>query len=644
MQKPHGTWPSPLTAEQAVAGTRTFAAVGMAAGAVWWSESDPADAGRTTLRRRDADGTITEVTPDTYVRSSVYEYGGGAWAVAEDATGGSVVVWSSWPEHQVWVQEGDAEPYAITPDGASPHRYGGLVVLPDLALVLAVREDRSGPGEPVHTIVALPLDAGRHPGIVLVGGADFCASPQLTRDGRLAWIEWDHPDMPWDRTRLMSGRIDPARPAPVTDVTVLVEGVSALHPLWLDDHTVLVSHDRHDHWQLHTIDVDTGTEHRLWDGAHDVCAPMWTLDATPYGKSRDGVLAAWFVDGRRQLGILPLDGGEPRRLTAPLADVASLAVDADGFAALIGHDNAPAEVVTGRWDDPQLVQVVVASEEAPDPAWTSVAESVWWDSEIGPVQGWWYPPTHPDVTAPEGELPPLIVKSHGGPTSMSRPVHSVGVQYWTSRGYGVLDVNYGGSSGFGRAYRERLKGQWGVVDVADCIGGARALAQKGLVDPDRLLITGGSAGGFTTLAALTATDVFAAGISLYGIGDLRALARDTHKFESRYLDGLVGRWPDDEELYRDRSPISHVDRLSSPMLVLQGTEDRVVPPAQAETIAAAVRAKGLPVALIMYDGEGHGFRKASSVISQLQATESFCAQVLGFTPAEDIPLLPIENL
>lgn len=644
MQLPHGTWPSPLTAEHAVAGTRSFQAVALAAAAVWWSESDPADGGRTTVRRRDADGTVTEVTPDHYVRTSVYEYGGGAWSVVEDAAGAPVLVWSSWPEHQVWVQHGDSEPYAITPDGASPYRYGGLHLVPELGLVLAVREDHSRRGEPVHTVVALPLGQGRHPGVVLVAGADFYASPQLTASGRLAWVEWDHPNMPWDRTRLMTGRINPSALATVTDTAVVIDEVSTLHPLWLDEHTLLVSHDREDHWQLHTLDVDTGAEQRLSHGARDICPSMWTLDAAPYGTGPDGVLAAWFVDGRRQLGILPLDGQPPRLLGAPVADVGSIAIDGAGFAVLVGHDDAPAEIVTGRWDDPQLTTVVRASEEAPDPAWTSVAESVWWDSALGPVQGWWYRPTHPEVSAPDGELPPLIVKSHGGPTAMSRPVHAAGVQYWTSRGYGVLDVNYGGSSGFGRAYRERLKGQWGVVDVADCIGGARALAEKGLVDPDRLLITGGSAGGFTTLAALTATDVFAAGISLYGIGDLRALARDTHKFESRYLDGLVGRWPEEEELYRDRSPISHVDRLASPMLVLQGTEDKVVPPAQAETIAAAVRAKGLPVALIMYEGEGHGFRKAASVISQLRATESFCAQVLGFTPAEDIPLLPIENL
>ena len=657
MTHPYGSWPSPLTAEAVVAGQRRLADVQLAAGQLWWTHADPSDGGRITLWRRPVDGAdvggtgaAVEVTPQHYVRTSVHEYGGGAWSVAVDDQGQAVVAWSSWPEHQVWVQVGDQEPRAITPDGASPYRYAGLRVCPDAGMVLAIREDHSDPDqEPVNCIVALAMHgSGEHAGTVLAEGADFYASAELAPGGRLAWIEWDHPAMPWDHTRLMTGTIDPAAAAPASEVQVLLDDpqTSVLHPLWLDDgDTLLVSHDRDGWWQLHTVEVATGQQRRVWDGPHDICAPMWTLAPPPYALDADAVVAAWFVDGRRQLGRVALDGSGVQPIGEPLADVEAIAAGPEGVAALVGHAGAPAEIVVLDPDtDPGWRPLVLASEDVPDPDWISVAESIWWEGDQGPVQGWWYPPTHPLIDGPEDELPPLIVKSHGGPTSMSRPVHSAATQYWTSRGYGVLDVNYGGSSGFGREYRQRLAGQWGLVDVADCIGGARALAQQGLVDPNRLVITGGSAGGFTTLAALTASEVFAAGVSLYGIGDLRALARDTHKFESRYLDGLVGRWPEDEAVYIERSPISHVDRLTSPMLLLQGTEDKVVPPSQAETIADAVRAKGLPVALIMYEGEGHGFRRAESVISQLQATESFCAQVLGFTPAENVAVLSIENL
>ena len=267
-----------------------------------------------------------------------------------------------------------------------------------------------------------------------------------------------------------------------------------------------------------------------------------------------------------------------------------------------------------------------------------------WSGELGPVHGWYYPPTNPGATAPDGERPPLIVLSHGGPTGMASNNLALDRQFWTSRGIAILDVNYGGSSGYGRAYRERLQGRWGIVDAADCIGGAQAMAERGLADPDRLVISGGSAGGFTTLRVLTTSEVFAAGVSSFGIGDLEALARDTHKFESRYLDGLIGPWPKDKETYRERSPIQHVDQLRAPLLLLQGADDPVVPLSQAELMADAVRRKGLPVALIVFEGEGHGFRRSENIESAARAELYFLGRVLGFTPADELPGIAIENL
>lgn len=658
---PYGTWSSPISAAAVVAGERSLEDVVVLGDTVWWSQGDPTDGGRISLWCKDSAGT-RQVTPDHYVRTGVHEYGGGAWAVAAGTDAVPVVVFSSWPDHRLWVvRGGDVEP--LLPESL-PHRYADLRVHPERDLVLAVREDHRGDdagAEPVNELVQLSLSdvaSNADGGTVIASGADFYASPELSSSGLLAWIEWDHPAMPWDRTRLMLGHLAERHPDGRAESSCRPESllddrdVSVLHPLWHSDpdgsDRLVVSSDAGGWWQLWSIDPhDPSGRFRLWDGEHDVCSPMWTLGAKPYAVTVDGVLAAWFVDGQRQLGMVPWTGGSPV-LLEKFDAVGAISADDDRVALVLGHADGPSEVVVGglgvlgRPDG--FVPVARSSDTRPDPTWTSVPESVWWDGLDGPVQAWWYPPTNPVTAAPEGELPPLIIKSHGGPTSMARPLWSAAVQYWTSRGYGLLDVNYGGSSGFGRAYRNRLVGRWGIVDVADCIGGATSLADRGLADPARLVITGGSAGGYTTLAALTSSEVFAAGVSLYGIGDLATLARDTHKFESRYLDGLVGPWPEAEAVYVERSPIHHVDRLSSPMLVLQGTEDRVVPPAQAEQIVAAVRAKGLPVALVMYEGEGHGFRRAESIINHLESMQSFLGRVLGFTPADDLPELAIENL
>jgi dipeptidyl aminopeptidase/acylaminoacyl peptidase len=373
--------------------------------------------------------------------------------------------------------------------------------------------------------------------------------------------------------------------------------------------------------------------------------PPWRLGEPPYDVVDDDHLVLPRIeDGAATVVLLDLGSGSLETVTAP-GTFATAVRSGDGtLAAVLQSSVEPARLAVLDLDERRWQTVRVSSELDVPPSAVSVAESVRWDGDQGEVHGWYYPPRSAEARPPAEERPPMIVVSHGGPTGMASDAFSLGYQFWTSRGIAILDVNYSGSSGFGREYRDRLRGRWGELDVADCVAGARAMADQGRADPDRLVIMGGSAGGYTALQALVSSDVFAAGVSSYGVGDLEALARDTHKFESRYLDGLVGPYPAQVEVYRDRSPVHHVDRLASPLLLLQGAEDVVVPPDQAKMMAAAVRAKGLPVALIIFSGEGHGFRGAETIRAAVQAELSFLGRILGFAPADNLPPVVIDNL
>jgi dipeptidyl aminopeptidase/acylaminoacyl peptidase len=477
---------------------------------------------------------------------------------------------------------------------------------------------------------------------VLGSGSDFYATPELSTDSRLAWVEWDHPAMPWDATRLLVGTFDGRA---LTDVEQVAGGPAeaATQPRWTPDGTLVFASDRTDWWNLYSW--RGGDVRALHPAAAEFVGPMWRLGQQPYAVvDPDRLLVTSTTTGREALALLDLATGALTGLAPPGATAVSVSCDAEHAAALLLSVDRPPRLATLDLADGQWTEVRTASETRLDPEVVSLAEPVSWDSEQGPVHGWYYPPRNGSHTAPADTLPPMITLSHGGPTAYSGPHFALSVQYWTSRGIAVLDVNYGGSSGYGRAYRERLRGRWGLVDVADCAAGAVAMGEQGRADPARLAIAGGSAGGYTTLRALTATDVFTAGISLYGVGDLEALAKDTHKFESRYLDRLVGPYPEAADVYRDRSPIHHLDQLSAPILLLQGADDKVVPPNQAEAMAAAARAKGLPVALIVFDGEGHGFRRAENIRASIEAQLAFLGRVYGFTPADDLPPLEIENL
>lgn len=643
---PYGSWVSPVSIEQLTSASIGLSAARRDGDYVYWLQSHADQGGRSSVWRRLAVGGVAaELTPTPLnVRSRVHEYGGGEYDVRD-----GVGVSSEFTEGRLY-RWGDGPPQAITPESA--YRYGDLRVHPDRGLVLAVREDHSGPWEPVNTIVALDL-AGPNVdcGSVICSGADFYSTPELGADGRLAWTQWDHPNMPWDSTTVLVGTLQlSGADSTVTDVRTAAggPGESAVQPRWLGSGELIFISDRTNWWNLYGW--RDGEVRALHETAAEFCAPQWGLGQQPYAVvDDDELLCTLLRDGQSQVARLTISTGELTAVAEPGVAAAGVSVAGRTAAAVLSYPDRPSALALLDLDAPQLntpswIEVLKSSEVALDPEAISRAEAVTWPSEQGAVHGWFYPPVNPGFAALDGTTPPLITLSHGGPTAFANPGFSLGFQFWTSRGYAILDVNYGGSAGYGRTYRDRLSKTWGIVDVADCANGARTMGEQGRADPGRLAIKGGSAGGFTTLAALTSTAVFAAGISSYGIGDLETLATDTHKFEARYLDGLVGPYPRDRDVYVERSPIHHVDALSAPILLLQGLDDRVVPPNQAETFAAAARAKGLPVALLMFAGEGHGFRRAETIKASLDAQLYFLGQIFGFTPADDVPPIPIDNL
>ena len=664
---PYGSWRSPVGVQDLTAGSVGLDAVAVDGDDLYWLESRPDQGGRTSLWRRAlAGGEAVELTPSpANVRTRVNEYGGGAYGVRD-----GVVVYSDLADGRLRRRDPDGSVTVLTAEG--PAWYGDLDVHPSTGsgngtgsgnvtgsgngpgLVVCVREDRreaavAEHGQAVTTLVSVPLDGSAADDLdavtVLVEGADFYSTPQLSAQGRLAWVQWDHPDMPWDATAL---RVATLGPEGLSGHGTVAGGPeeSAVQPRWRGEDLIFAS-DRTGFWNLYLYAA--GSPSQLVRAVHEEAAeyaePQWVLGMSPYAVLGDGdrLLCLRITDGEPSLVVVDVETGQVTAVAEPGVGSDALAAGPGGAAVVLTRPDAPTELAVlegdGRWSS-----VRASTASTLEPGLVSVPRDVTWPGEGGVVHGWYYPPTNAGFTAPEDERPPLITLSHGGPTSEARPVFTLATQYWTSRGFAVLDVNYGGSTGYGRPYRERLKPRWGIVDVDDCANGALAMVDQGLADRRRLVVKGGSAGGYTTLRALTATDVFTAGISSYGIGDLEILARDTHKFESRYLDRLVGPYPEARDVYVERSPIHHVDRLSSPILLLQGLEDLVVPPNQAEAMADAARAKGLPVALILFEGEGHGFRRSETIVASYEAQTSFLAQVFGFTPADDVPVLAVENL
>jgi len=632
---PYGTWASPVTSEAIVGLSVGLSELAVDGADLYWLESRPSEAGRTVLVRRGADGGRSDVTPAPFnLRTRVHEYGGGAYAVA-----GGLVCFSNFADGRLYRLEPDGAPVPITPE--RPWRYADLVFDPGRARLLCVREDHGTGGEPANSLVAVALDGS---GIeTLAAGADFYAAPRLSPDGgSLTWLTWDHPSMPWDESRLWLARLGgdgrPGEAAPVAGGP----GVSVFQPAWSPDGLLHYIDDRSGWWNLYRR--RGGADESLHPSEIELGRPLWQLGMEAYGFLEAGkIVCRPVTDGIARLSVLDRSG--LRAPETPFAWIEALRPMADRVAVIATGPAAPPCVALVEPESGAVEVLKASSSLTLDPADISEGRPVWFDSGQGKrAQCFYYPPVNAGFRAPEGERPPLIVRSHGGPTSSAHNGLSLAIQFWTSRGFAVADVNYGGSTGFGRAYRQRLDGQWGLVDVEDCIAAARHLAAQGLADPERLIIRGGSAGGYTTLCALTFHKLFKAGASLYGIGDLMALAGDTHKFESRYLDRLVGPLPGAEALYEARSPIHFTEELDCPVIFLQGLDDKVVPPNQAEAMVAALRAKGLPVAYLAFEGEGHGFRKAATIKRALEAELAFYGRVFGFTPAGRLEPLEIENL
>lgn len=661
----YGSWRSPFTTDLLTSDTIGLSACRLDGEDLYWVELRPAEAGRSVLVRQPADGERTDVTAAPYdVRSRVHEYGGGAYAVLE-----GLVVFVNKADQRIYRVDAtadDGKPQPITPAGE--FRYGDLRIDGRRQHVLCVREDHSPTdSEPVNTLVRVelagPNDDG---GQVLVSGSDFVSSPRLDTTGdRLAWVTWDHPNMPWDGSTLWTGRLSESGELSERQRVGGGPTESVHDPRWAPDGRLVFLSDRTGWWNFYAAvvtetDADADADASDADADADAdaqsvaLAPLdlefgthpGSLGASGYDFTADGrLLCTWTDQGIGHLGLLELTGGSLSPLDSDATFVTSVSTSGEAAAFVASYPTAPQSVV--RLTLPGLDSQVVRRSTSRDfdAGAISVAEPVEWTNPDGqPVYGFLYEPVNAEFQAPHDELPPLLVFSHGGPTGMAVPSFNVSVQYWTSRGFAVLDVNYGGSLGYGSAYRERLIGRWGIVDVADCASGALALAARGRVDPARLAIRGGSAGGYTTLCALTFTDVFKAGASYFGVGDVERLAQDTHKFESRYLDSLIGRYPEERDRYVERSPIHHLDRLACPVILFQGTDDKVVPPDQARDMAAAVRAKGLPVALLMFEGEGHGFLKAENIKRAVEAELYFYGRVFGFPLADTVEAISIDNL
>jgi len=608
---------------------------------VCWNEGRPAEAGRQVIVRRQPDGTLTDLLPESYsARTLVHEYGGLSYAVAR-----GVVWFSNFSDQRVYWAELGREPVPITPEPPEPgaFRYADLALSPDGTVLAAVRERHLG-GEPVNDIVLLAADGSSEPRVI-AEGHDFFAAPRISPDGTsIAWVSWDHPNMPWDGTELW------VAPLAVGAARKVAGGPaeSVTQPRWSPSGVLHFVSDRTGWWNLYADPAGGagagGEAVALAPVEAELSGPDWVFGQSSYCFLADGtIVAVWAERGVDHLGTV--QAGGLVEIDQPFTTLGSVHPWGDGVVALAGSPTQGPTVVHIALPGGAVEVLKRDRDRVPDPAYLSVPDPVEFPTRGDrTAHALHYPPANADFQAPADERPPLVVISHGGPTSATDAVLNLGIQYWTSRGFAVADVNYGGSTGYGREYRDRLQGEWGIVDVDDCVAAARWLADQGLADGARLVIRGGSAGGYTTLAALTFhPGVFAAGASHYGVADLETLATDTHKFESRYLDGLVGPYPEARDTYVARSPIHHADRLSCPLILFQGLEDRVVPPAQAELMADALRAKGLPFAYLAFEGEQHGFRQAETIVAVAQAELAFYGRVLGFTPGDDLPPLRIEN-
>jgi len=643
----YGSWSSPITPAMLATSEVRLGFVALEDGLVYWSESRPAEGGRITVSRGSAFSSPVELLPAGFsARTTVHEYGGGAWTVHR-----GTLFFSNFEDQRLYRLAPGEEPVPITPETGGAHRYADGRITADGSLWVGVRERHEGTNvqTDVHNeLVAIPTDGSEGP-TVLAQGRDFYSSARLSPDEtRLAWLSWNLPWMPWDGCELHVADVAPDGSLANDRLVAGRDGEESIwQPRWSPAGDLHWVSDRSGWWNLER--EHDGVREALCPKEAEFGWPQWLFGGSSYAFLGDGRIACHYgADGVQHTAVLDPASKELLDLDLPYTAIGYPDLVAEGSQIVFtaGGPATPEQVVLLDFATRAVEVIRESGNLSVDPALVSIPRQVAFPTEGGlSAYAHFYAPCNPAYVGPEGERPPLIVIGHGGPTAESPPIFDLEIQFWTSRGFAVVDVNYGGSSGFGRAYRQRLNGNWGVVDTMDCVNAARYLAAAGEVDGGRLLVRGGSAGGYITLCALVFHDDFAAGASYYGIADLVPFAEGgTHKFESAYEHTLVGPWPEAAELYRARSPINHVDMLRTPTLLLQGAEDAVVPPVQAELMVSALRAKGLPYAYLLFEGEQHGFRKAESIQLAAEAELSFYAQILGFTPGDPIPVLPIDNL
>ena len=638
---PHGSWKSPITSDLIVAETIGLGGTAIEGDDVYWMELRPKEGGRLVVvqRRRTPESKTTDLTPMPFnARTRVHEYGGRAYAVAD-----GTAYFSNFADQRLYRQDPGAEPRPITPEIAL--RYADYVVDRRRNLLFCVREDHTAPGEAVNTLVTVKCDGDESGGQVIISGNNFYSSPRLSPDGsRLAWLTWNHPNMPWDGTELWAGEVNADGSLGHAERVAGGPAESVFQPEWSPDGVLYFVSDRTGWWNLYRW--QKGNIEPLCPMEAEFGEPQWNFGMSTYAFESPGrIICTYTQKGTYHLASLDTATLKLEEIPTPYTDVGSVRAAPGRVLFLAGSPTEPWSIVHLDLRTRQFEVLRRTSAIKVNPGYVSTPEEIEFPTEGGlTAHAFFYAPRNRDFTAPAGEKPPLIVMSHGGPTAAVSGVFNPNIQYWTSRGFAVMDVNYGGSTGYGRAYRQRLNGQWGVVDVHDCANGAHYLAAQDRVDGERLIIRGGSAGGYTTLAALTFQSIFKAGASHFGISDLETMTKDTHKFESRYLDTLVAPYPARRDVYVERSPIHFTHRLSSAMILFQGLEDKIVPPDQSEKMFEAVRAKELPVAYLAFEGEQHGFRKAENIKRTLDAELYFYSKVFKFDLADPVEPVEIENL
>jgi dipeptidyl aminopeptidase/acylaminoacyl peptidase len=641
---PYGSWTSPITTDLITAGTVSLEEIWVDGEDVYWIESRPSERGRCVVVRCSSDNQIVDMTPapSPYsARTSVHEYGGGSFAVFN-----KTLYFANASDQRLYRQIEKNTPKPLTPESESQLRYADLILDTHCNRLICVREDHTAKTrEPVNTIVGMKLGDTLEQGDVLVSGNDFYASPRLSPDGtQLAWLTWNHPNMPWDGTELWVGTVQSDGSLGKKEKIAGGPKESIFQPEWSPDGVLYFISDRTEWWNLYR--ALNGRIEPVTQLEAEFGRPQWRFRMSTYAfESSERIVASYVSKGFWHLAMLDTKTLKLQEITTQYSVISHLWAR-EGRAFFIGGaPTEPLSIVEVNLQTQKATALKKSSQVALDPNFASIPQAIEFPAEHKKTaHGFYYPPTNRDFTAPAGEKPPLIVLSHGGPTSTVTAKQDLQFQYWTSRGFALLDVNYGGSTGFGRSYRERLYGQWGVVDVQDCINGARYLIEKGLADANRVIIKGGSAGGYTTLCALTFKNFFKAGACYFGVSDLEALDQDTHKFESRYNHNLIGPYPEKRELYRARSPIHHAENLSCPIIFFQGLDDKVVPPNQSEMMVDILHKKKIPVAYLAFEGEGHGFRRGETIRRTLEAELYFYSKIFKFALAESVPQIQIENL